>query len=302
MSLRVVGRAVLAESADWRQALAFLAPIADSLECGLLLVDDQRRIVLASEPLATMFGLSAAEVTKITAEEFVEYVASLVDDPPVLLKERRMLSSDAPIVCEEFELARPSRSVVRWVARRLSGPLTGQIVVCTDITAEVDLTAAYERLAVTDRLTGLPNRRGAEQVARREIVRVRRFAAPLSFVLFDIDHFKGVNDVHGHGSGDQVLQKVGRTIASQLRETDLAARWGGEEFLAILPNTTLESARACADRVRRAVADLVLPLGNTVTISGGVAQLMPGEGLPEVVARADTQLYQAKQSGRNRIC
>lgn len=301
MSVRAVGRAPDSDGQDWRQALAFLAPVADSLECGVLLVDDQRRIVLASEPLATMFGLSVAEITKITAEEFVDYVAGLVDDPPLLLKQRRMLPPDAPIVCEEFEIARPSRGVIRWVARRLTTPLAAQVVVCTDITAEVDLTAAYERLAVTDRLTGMANRRGAEQVARREIVRVRRFAAPLSFVLFDIDFFKNVNDAHGHGTGDQVLQKIGRAIAGQLRETDLAARWGGEEFLAILPNTALESAQACADRVRRAVAAMELPMGTTVTVSGGVAQLQAGESLAEVVARADARLFKAKAEGRNRV-
>jgi diguanylate cyclase (GGDEF)-like protein len=229
-------------------------------------------------------------------------VATLVDDPPQLLRDRRILPRDAAIVCEEFELARPSRSVIRWVARQLQTPAPAQIVVCTDITAEVDLTAAYERLAVTDRLTGLSNRRGAEQVAKREIVRVRRFAAPLSFVIFDIDHFKAVNDTQGHGAGDQVLQRVARTIAGQLRETDLCARWGGEEFLVVLPNTPLDGALGCADRIRRAVAAQVLPAGGPVTISGGVAQLQPGELLDEVVARADAQLYKAKTSGRNLVC
>jgi diguanylate cyclase (GGDEF)-like protein len=294
-------RVVPAAAADWRDVTVFFEPLADSLECGVMLVDASRRIVLASAPLAAMFGISVEALHKMSPEEFVEYVASLVDDPPQLLRDRRILPPDAPIVCEEFELARPTRSVVRWVARHLQSPAPAQIVVCSDITAEVDLTAAYERLAVTDRLTGLANRRGAEQVAKREIVRVRRFSAPLSFVMFDVDHFKSINDSHGHGAGDQVLQRIGKSIVSQLRETDLAARWGGEEFLVLLPNTALEAARCCADRIRRGVAAIAMPYGGSVTVSGGVAQLLPGEALPEVVARADTQLYAAKSSGRNRI-
>jgi diguanylate cyclase (GGDEF)-like protein len=286
----------------WGGAMTVLEPLVDSLECGVMLIDEARRIVLASGPMAAMFGLPVDKVTAMSPDEFVEYVAKLVDDPPQLLRDRRMLPPHAAIVCEEFELARPSRSVVRWVARQLEGPTPAQIVVCTDITAEVDLTAAYEKLAVTDRLTGLANRRGAEQVAKREIVRVKRFAAPLSFVIFDIDHFKKVNDTQGHGAGDQVLQRIARTIAGQLRETDLAARWGGEEFLVVLPNTPLEGALGCADRIRRAVAAQPTSQGGPVTVSGGVAQLHPGELLEEVVARADAQLYKAKAAGRNLVC
>jgi diguanylate cyclase (GGDEF)-like protein len=288
-------------SGDWRDVRAFLEPLADNLECGVMLIDSERRIVLASGPLAAMFGITVEALRAMTPESFVEYVATLVDDPPQLLRDRRMISPEAPILCEEFSLARPARSVVRWVARQVQVPEPAQIVVCTDITAEVDLTAAYERLAVTDRLTGLANRRGAEQVAKREIVRVRRFAAPLSFVVFDIDHFKAVNDTHGHGAGDQVLQRIARGIAAQLRETDLAARWGGEEFLVVLPNTGLEAAHCCADRIRRAVSSLVMPIGGPMTVSGGVAQLLPAEALNEVIARADAQLYRAKAAGRNRV-
>jgi diguanylate cyclase (GGDEF)-like protein len=174
-------------------------------------------------------------------------------------------------------------------------------VVCTDITAEVDLTAAYERLAVTDRLTGLANRRGAEQLIRRELLRSKRYAVPLSFALFDIDHFKRINDTHGHGTGDQVLRQVARTIAAGLRESDLAARWGGEEFLVVLPNTGLENAYLCAERIRRSVAKMSVQMGETVTISGGVVQYTPSEKLNDILVRADGLLYMAKNEGRNRL-
>jgi diguanylate cyclase (GGDEF)-like protein len=119
--------------------------------------------------------------------------------------------------------------------------------------------------------------------------------------MLDLDHFKSVNDRLGHGVGDQVLQTVARAISRTLRETDLAARWGGEEFLLILPSTSLESAVACAERVRNLVADLPLATGDRVTVSGGVAQLRHGEDLADVVARADQALYEAKAAGRNQI-
>src|SRR2546421_6839153 len=192
---------------DWRDALAFVEPIANNLECGVMLIDRERRIVLASGPMAAMFGLSAAALKEMTPADFVEYLATLVDDPPQLLRDRRILAPDVPIVCEEFEIARPSRSMLRWVARLLPAPVPAQIVVCTDITAEVDLTAAYERLAVTDRLTGLANRRGAEQVARREIVRVRRFAGPRGFRGFGTAPFKAAKATPAPRAGGPGPQK-----------------------------------------------------------------------------------------------
>ena len=103
---------------DWRDVLAFLEPLADSLECGVMLIDGERRIVLASGPLAAMFGLTIDGLKAMTPETFVDYVATLVDDPPQLLRDRRILPPDAPIVCEEFALARPSRSVVCLVSNQ----------------------------------------------------------------------------------------------------------------------------------------------------------------------------------------
>jgi diguanylate cyclase (GGDEF)-like protein len=271
--------------------------------------------VLVSDPLASLFGLPIDDIRAMTPASFVEHTARLVDLPPERLRERRMLPPlggpgrpgvaerpESHIVCEEFELARPCRSVIRWVARNLDHPSLAQVVVVTDITAEVDLTAAYERLAVSDRLTGLSNRRGAEQVLKREMLRAKRYAHPLSIVMFDVDRFKLINDTYGHGTGDHVLRLVARGIAGQLRESDLAARWGGEEFLTILPNTARGPALACAERIRKHIAKMSGPQGTRITVSGGVAQFSPGENQADVVGRADAVLYMAKDQGRNRIC
>src|SRR6185436_3585261 len=135
-------------------------------------------------------------------------------------------------------------------------------------------------------LTGLTNRRGAEQAIRREITRSFRYGLALSFVLFDVDHFKRINDEHGHGMGDQVLRQVAGSIGERLRESDLPARWGGEEFLCVLPSTSLAQAHICAERIRKGVAGVTTPVGS-VTISGGVVELQPGESLNAVIERAD---------------
>lgn len=288
----------------WLDVLAFVGPVANSLECGVVLLDENRRIAMVSQPLASLYGMTVDELQGLSPEAFVEQTARLVDDPPERLRERRMLPppGETGVVCEEFELARPCRSFVRWVARTLIEPRPACIIVISDITPEVDLTSAYDRQGVVDRLTGLANRRGIEQVVRREMLRARRYATPLSIVLFNIDHFKQLNDTHGHGPGDQLLRQIARGLAGQLRESDMAARWGGEEFMVMLPNTALSPAHACAERIRKFVAKMATSTGVRVSVSGGVAQVMPGENLSDAVSRADALLYIAKAQGRNRIC
>lgn len=286
---------------DWGSALPHLEALTNCLECGALVADGEGRIVLCSPSLAATFGLTVEGALQMTADELVTHVTTLVPNPPPVIRDKRLLATEGRVVCEEFEIRYPSRSVVRWVARVLTTPSPAQVVICTDITTEVDLASAYERLAVTDLLTGLANRRGAEQQIRREMSRAKRYGADVCFVLFDVDHFKRVNDRHGHNVGDDVLRIVATTVAGALRESDLAARWGGEEFLAMLPNTGLDGARLCAERVRVAVARKQIPVVGAVTISGGVAQLEPSEDLAQVLARADKSLYRSKAEGRNRI-
>jgi diguanylate cyclase (GGDEF)-like protein len=172
----------------------------------------------------------------------------------------------------------------------------------TDITADVDLTSAYEKMALTDRLTGIANRRGIERAIHHELLRLRRFQTPVSFALFDIDHFKTINDTHGHGTGDEVLRLVAKAMASSLRETDLVSRWGGEEFLVVLTETTYAGALVCAEKIRAAVATLGEIVGFGVTVSGGVYQPGLGESIPDILAHADGHLYEAKNNGRNRVC
>jgi len=162
-------------------------------------------------------------------------------------------------------------------------------------------------LSMTDVLTGLHNRRHFMQTAQRELHLAQRHGLPLALLILDIDHFKRVNDQHGHDIGDQVLVEVGRRCAQVLRATDLLARWGGEEFVVLLPNTGYEQAHQLAERMRETVAysaqlyaaqDAV-----RVTISIGVAGTVAQQPttLDALVQQADRALYDAKRAGRNQV-
>jgi diguanylate cyclase (GGDEF)-like protein len=162
-----------------------------------------------------------------------------------------------------------------------------------------------ERQALVDGLTGLANRRQCEEVLASELARVERFGGPLSVVVADLDWFKDVNDRHGHPSGDAVLREVAVLLQETLRDIDLAGRWGGEEFVLILPGTDLAGGAQVAERIRAALARrIVLAVDGTsipVTASFGVAATPPATTAAELFAAADAALYEAKRAGKNRV-
>jgi diguanylate cyclase (GGDEF)-like protein len=162
--------------------------------------------------------------------------------------------------------------------------------------------AELDRLTRTDALTGLFNRRHLDEELIRQFSVAYRNATPLAVLLLDIDHFKNVNDTYGHPAGDLVLQEFGRRLGSEVRAGDIAGRWGGEEFLVVLPGADLPAALAVAERIRRTISRSPVVLDGThipVTVSGGCA-VGPLDSPEELVARADAALYEAKTGGRNR--
>lgn len=156
--------------------------------------------------------------------------------------------------------------------------------------------------ALHDRLTGLFNRGKTEDRLRQEITRSSRYGNTFSLILFDVDHFKLVNDRFGHNAGDDVLVSVASNLKGNVRASDMVGRWGGEEFLVILPETDLDIAGEVAENLRLHIAQQTFPIpGGTVTVSAGVSSFLPGDSLQELVKRADSALYQAKEDGRNRV-
>jgi diguanylate cyclase (GGDEF)-like protein len=160
---------------------------------------------------------------------------------------------------------------------------------------------AMEQVAHTDLLTGLPNRRGLAEHLAVGTALAQREVQSLSVMLIDVDHFKQVNDTHGHAVGDTVLFDLAGVLAPLLRASDRIGRWGGEEFLVVVPATRLKTAADLAERLRAAVAAHAFPQGLRLTISVGVAECGMNDTVEQLLVRADTALYAAKQAGRNRV-
>ena len=159
------------------------------------------------------------------------------------------------------------------------------------------------QLASIDRLTGLYNRGEIESILRKALMQKRNTDNVLSAIMIDLDDFKDVNDTFGHAVGDDVLRKRAKIIHDEIRRSDAAGRWGGEEFLVILPCTSLENAKSVAERIMAAFAsDPVLPDGRAVTGSFGIARFPDDGDYMKFYQQLDRALYRAKQGGKNRVC
>ena len=171
---------------------------------------------------------------------------------------------------------------------------------------EIELNAVIaqaEEVSHVDQLTCLPNRRQVIKTLQNEVIRADRYGTPVSISMIDIDHFKNINDTFGHSVGDQVLFELANLLQEEIRESDMAGRYGGEEFLVVLPSTTLKAAAEQAQRLCQRVRALEINLGEPIriTISLGVAEYQPGkESWQKFLSRADLALYEAKNTGRDR--
>ncbi|MBN9022066.1 MAG: diguanylate cyclase, partial [Rhizobiales bacterium] len=208
---------------------------------------------------------------------------------------------------EMFQLEYPCHSPTedRWFVGRvtpLGGGLKGAVVSHQNVTDRKRVEFRLARLAATDALTGLANRRYFFDVAAREVERVKRFRLPASLVMTDIDHFKSINDTYGHAAGDEALREVASVASAQLREPDVLARLGGEEFALLLPGVPEAGAAVAAERLRRSLSEASVLDAFRITASFGVSEILASDaGIDDALARADAALYAAKQTGRNRV-
>lgn len=163
------------------------------------------------------------------------------------------------------------------------------------------VNAQLQKLSHSDPLTGLRNRNGFDALYENERQRSRRQGVALSVILLDVDFFKRVNDVHGHPVGDRVLQEVAELLQQEARKVDHVVRWGGEEFLLLCPGTSIDQAKALAERMLRATQEHDFRLGRPLTLSAGVATLAPHDLPGHMFEQVDAALYQAKTQGRNRV-
>ena len=173
--------------------------------------------------------------------------------------------------------------------------------VIRDITERKKMQDELTKLATTDTLTGIFNRRKMEELLVMEMHRATRYKTPLSLIIFDIDHFKRINDLNGHSAGDSVLRTVVDIVKTHLRDTDYFCRWGGEEFLILCPETGLEEAAKLAERLRTIIANQNFEGVGYISKSSGVTQFCEKDTMDSFLKRADDALYRAKNKGRNRV-
>lgn len=169
----------------------------------------------------------------------------------------------------------------------------------------LDLGSKYQQLAHHDPLTKLSNRRFARNTLEQEINRFGRNKEPFSIIICDVDHFKRINDQYGHNIGDHVLIELAKSFTAQLRKQDCISRWGGEEFLFILPQTSAQNAMVIAEKIRLNIQNHPMTFDEKsipVTVSMGIAQFSQELTMDEVINQADKRLYKAKAAGRNKVC
>lgn len=171
----------------------------------------------------------------------------------------------------------------------------------TDITQRKRNETEIHLLATTDSLTGIANRSEFSRILASEMDRAKRYGTPLSLIMYDLDYFKRVNDSFGHDAGDEVLRAVTDVVKGNTRTVDVVARWGGEEFMVLMPQSNLAAARSAAEKLRQAVAEHRFDKVNTVTVSFGVTEFVPQDDSNTLLKRVDDALYLAKANGRNRV-
>jgi diguanylate cyclase (GGDEF)-like protein/PAS domain S-box-containing protein len=286
---------------DLRESEANLRALLELSPVSMVLTRiSDHKVVFANRRAAEMFQVPVDAVVGRSAPEFwvdagerERFLAGLTRDGRVDDFEARLRSQDGPVFW-----ARVSGQRLRFAGEET---LIGAMV---DITEQKRAQERLRELATHDPLTGVYNRRHLDDVLRREIERSKRYGRPLTVAMLDVDHFKRVNDDHGHQVGDEVLSEISARCRRTLRANDVLGRYGGEEFMIVFPETGAEEAGVVAERLRAAVAGRPVAAGAgavEVTVSIGLAALADGEEPRALVARADASLYAAKRDGRNLV-
>ena len=309
----------------------------DSLSEGVAIVDREGRVVLANEALRQLIGYAAvrdgARLDALRWRATVVAGATPREIRPAELPWARALSERRPVAAVplRIEVAQQERELqvsctpIRDGNRKIRGCLVSMADQTAVVRANADLRVAIaelrasreeverknrelERLAMVDPLTGCLNRRAFTRMAEPLLERALADGEPLSVLVADIDRFKSINDRFGHAVGDEVIRALGATLTATVRPRDLAARWGGEEFVMLLPGCDADAAEAAAERIRAAVSARCADelgarhAGLVVTLSVGVAcASATGTSLAALIEQADGALYDAKRAGRNRV-
>ncbi len=296
---------VLGASPQLKQAINVL--VGNKRKFDTITNRDLYRAYVGGQAAERAVDLGVSEQLSALMSSAQQFLATAIDDNRLQI---RNLDGVSAGVSNDSDPRRLIESLVRELSKANSRATTLEANF-VEASTELDkirnsLTEAEER-SKTDTLTGLANRRALDDFFRIAQIRAMENGEPLGALMIDIDHFKKFNDTYGHQVGDQVLKLMGGVLREHVRENDLAARYGGEELMAVLPGTGLEDCRQIAERVRCAIAERRIRRRTTgeeissITISIGVAEFRLGESVESVVERCDRALYLAKREGRNRV-
>ncbi|WP_282038324.1 sensor domain-containing diguanylate cyclase [Halomonas alimentaria] len=265
--------------------------------------DGSRSFPYLSEGLVKLGGLS---IDTMAGAEVVPLMSRILpEDADLVEAQTRRSAATMENVHVEFRFRHGDGSI-RWIECRSTPKQEpdGGILwtgILLDITQRKRAEERVQAMAITDGLTGITNRQEFSRLLDREMERASRYASPLSLIMYDLDHFKRINDRFGHNTGDDVLKTVADLVGDSLRDADLHGRWGGEEFMVLLPHTGLEAASRVAEKLRQTIANHRFETLGFVTASFGVVELAGGENSRSLAQRVDEALYRAKELGRNRV-
>jgi len=292
---------------------SFLNTIFDSFHDPFNIVDRDYRIVKFNDAYARMKNLSASDLFGKICYEALHGRNSVCEDCVIektfqckdpCAKEKKIPQADGTDLWVEiytYPILDPQGSVTHVV--EYTRDITDRKISEEE---KKQLIENLNHLSTTDSLTGLANRRALTDMLQYEITRSQRYDKDLSLILCDIDRFKAINDTYGHAAGDAALQAVSEALTSSLRKTDILGRYGGDEFMIILPETSLAGAKMLGEKVRIAVSEIKLNVANNkrtgLSLSLGVAGCCaPAEDIDTLVRLADSALYLSKQGGRNKV-
>ena len=246
-------------------------------------------------------GLSA-QTTRILTSPSTALSYENADGQEVFVNTRLIPEFDWFLVVEQSRSAADKRLMTTLIVNVLLALGVATLVIVIGGLTLRGYQGRLESMATTDKLTGAANRAAFDLLFEQARRVARRRDEPLSLITLDIDHFKDINDDHGHQAGDEVLKALVATVQAEIRESDTLCRWGGDEFLILMQDADLERARQTAERLlETASRQLRTPNGESVGVSQGVAQFRPGESADALIQRADLALYRAKHEGRNRV-
>lgn len=273
-----------------------LEVVLDNLSDGLIEVTLEGTIIFANSVAENLFSIPQAQ---LFGGNFFKFFQGENYHHVMDLFESAQLGSQSVSEERYFSLKKRFLTLNILPLENIAHPSC--IIIMHDITERKQLEEKLKLLSITDQLTGAYNRRAFEDFFARERSRAERYSEPLSFVIFDIDHFKEINDTFGHDAGDQILQEVVNISKKQIRQIDFLCRWGGEEFVLLLPETGIEGAQIFAEHFRSIIEKWKFPIPSKITISLGLSQFHTSDSAETLIKRADIALYEAKQSGRNRV-